>query len=256
MGKLGGEMKALAKHCGGSHKTVNDRIHIVQRFDQHLRALNVQIQRVEQIKVRHIESYIHERLAQGIGKRTLQNEMASLRVVLQQAGRKQVAEHERLTNKSLGISGASRSGTRQAITPDRYRHVLETARAKDPGLSAVLELARLMGLRSQEAVQSVQSLKTWKQAIERGDTRLTVVFGTKGGRPRETVILDAGAVKKALENALAVAENRNHRLIDKPDLKSAMDYWHNQATRIGLTGAYSPHSLRYAWAQDAIRHYL
>lgn len=24
--KLGGEMKVLAKHCGGSHKTVNDRI--------------------------------------------------------------------------------------------------------------------------------------------------------------------------------------------------------------------------------------
>lgn len=41
MGKLGGEMKALAKHCGGSHKTVNDCIHIVQRFDHHLRALNV-----------------------------------------------------------------------------------------------------------------------------------------------------------------------------------------------------------------------
>ncbi len=183
MGKLGGEMKALAKHCGGSHKTVHDRIHIVQRFDHHLRALNVHIQRVAQIKVRHIESYIHERLAQGIGKRTLQNEMASLRAVLQQAGRKQVAEHEWLTNKSLGLAGASRSGTRQAITPEHYHHVLETARMKDPGLAAALELARLMGLRSQEAVQSVQSLKTWKQAIERSDTRLTVVFGTKGGRP-------------------------------------------------------------------------
>lgn len=145
MGKLGNEMKVLAKHCGGSHKTVNDRIHIVQRFDQHLRTLNVQIQRVAQIKVRHIENYIHERLAQGIGKRTLQNEMASLRSVLQQAGRKQIAEHERLTNKSLGLSGTSRIGTRQAITPDHYRHVLETARAKDPGLAAALELARLMG---------------------------------------------------------------------------------------------------------------
>ncbi|EEC0943214.1 DNA-binding protein [Salmonella enterica subsp. enterica] len=256
MGKLGGEMKALAKHCGGSHKTVNDRIHIVQRFDQHLRALNVQIQRVAQIKVRHIENYIHDRLMQGISKRTLQNEMASLRAVLQQAGRKQVAEHERLANKFLGLSGASRNGTRQAITPDHYCHVLEIARAKDPGLMAALELSRLMGLRSQEAVQSTQSLKTWKQAVERGDTRLTIVFGTKGGRPRETVILDTGAVKKALDNALAVAESRNHRLIDKPDLKSAMDYWHNQATRIGLTGKYSPHSLRYAWAQDAIRHYL
>lgn len=156
MGKLGGEMKALAKHCGGSHKTVNDCIHIVQRFDHHLRALNVHIQRVAQIKVRHIESYIHERLAQGIGKRTLQNEMASLRAVLQQAGRKQVAAHEWLTNKSLGLAGASRSGTRQAITPEHYHHVLETARMKDPGLAAALELARLMGLRSQEAVQRVQ----------------------------------------------------------------------------------------------------
>lgn len=225
MGKLGGEMKALAKLCGSSHRTVNDRIHIVQCFDHHLRVLNVQIQRVAQIKVRHIESYIHERLTQGIGKRTLQNEMASLRAVLQQAERKQVAEHERLTNRSLV-------------------------------LAAALELARLMGLRSQEAVQSTQSLKTWKQAVERGDTRLTVVFGTKGGRPRETVILDSIAVKKALDNALAIAENRNNRLIDKPALKSAMDYWHNQAAHMGLTGAYSPHSLRYAWAQDAIRHYL
>lgn len=69
------------------------------------------------------------------------------------------------------------------------------ARTKDPGLAAALELSRLMGLRSQEAVQSAQSLKTWKQAVERGDTRLTVVFGTKGRRPRETVILDAGAIK-------------------------------------------------------------
>ncbi|EHF7786698.1 hypothetical protein J3Y33_001840, partial [Salmonella enterica] len=68
--------------------------------------------------------------------------------------------------------------------------------------------------------------------------------------------LNTGAVRKALDNAIAVAESRNGRLIDKPDLKTAMKYWHSQASRISLTGAYSPHSLRYAWAQDAIRHYL
>lgn len=33
-----------------------------------------------------------------------------------------------------------------------------------------------------------------------------------------------------------------------PDLKSAMDYWHNHLGDAGLTGEYSPHSLRYAWA--------
>lgn len=256
MGKLGGEMKALAKKAGGSFKTVDDRIHIVQRFSRHLRSLNIQIQRVEQVKVRHIECYIQARQAQEIGKRTLQNEMAALRGVLQQAGRKQVAEHSRLTNKSLGLAGASRNGTNRAITPEYYGKVLEAVRDKDAGLAVTLELARLMGLRSQEAVQCCQSLKTWKQALERGETRLTVVFGTKGHRPRETIIQDTGAVKKALENALSVAEQRNGRLIDRPCLQKAMNYWRKEIAKAGLTGIYTPHSLRYAWAQDALRHYL
>ena len=49
-----------------------------------------------------------------------------------------------------------------------------------------------------------------------------------------------------------MAESRNGRLINKPDLKTAMKYRHGQALHIGLTGAYFPRSLRYAWAQ----HYL
>ncbi|HCB0726715.1 integrase domain-containing protein [Klebsiella variicola] len=257
MGILEQEMKRLAQQAGGSHKTVHDRIALAQRFCERLvMAQNVQIRRVDHLKARHIEGYIRERLAQGISKRSLQNEMAAVRCILKQAGRDRLAQSERLNNRSLGLSGASRNGTKQAITSEHYRDVLETARVKDPGLAAALEISRLMGLRSQETVQSVQSLKTWRQALERGDTRLTVVFGTKGGRPRETVILDTGAIKKALDNALAVAEDRHGRLIDKPDLKSAMKYWHSQASRFGLTGAYSPHSLRYAWAQDAICHYL
>ncbi|ECE0647925.1 DNA-binding protein [Salmonella enterica subsp. houtenae] len=257
MGILEQEMKQLAQQAGGSYKTVDDRIRLAQRFCERLvLTQNVQIRRVEQLKARHIEGYIRERLAQGITKRSLQNEMAAVRCILKQAGRGKLADGDRINNRSLGLSGASRSGTKRAITPEHYRQVLETARVRDPGLAAALELARLMGLRSQEAVQSAQSLRTWKQSLERGESRLTVVFGTKGGRPRETVILDAIAVRKALDNALGVAENRHGRLIDKPDLKSAMKYWHSQASRIGLTGAYSPHSLRYAWAQEAIRHYL
>nr|WP_113865592.1 integrase domain-containing protein [Brenneria salicis]NMN92580.1 site-specific recombinase XerD [Brenneria salicis ATCC 15712 = DSM 30166]RBP64599.1 site-specific recombinase XerD [Brenneria salicis ATCC 15712 = DSM 30166]RLM31371.1 DNA-binding protein [Brenneria salicis ATCC 15712 = DSM 30166] len=256
MGILEQEMKTLARQAGGSHKTVHDRMALAQRFCERLLGQNVQIRRVEQLKARHIESYVRERLEQGITKRSLQNEMASLRCLLKQAGRDRLATSERLSNKSLGLSGASRNGTRQAITMEHYRQVLEIARAKDAGMAAAMELSKLMGLRSQEAVQCAQSLRTWKQALERGEIRLTVVFGTKGGRPRETVVLEAGAVRKALGNAMAVAEQRNGKLIDKPDLKSAMKYWHGQASRIGLTGAYSPHSLRYAWAQDAIRHYL
>lgn len=257
MRRLVQEMTRLAKQAGGSHKTVHDRIALAQRFGERLTGeQNVQIRRVEHLKTRHIQRYIRERLAQGIARRSLQNEMAAIRCLLKQAGRNRLADSEQLSNRALGLSGASRHGTRLAITPEYYRDVLEAARVKDPGLAAVVELARVMGLRSQEAVQRVQSLRTWQTALARGDTRLTVVFGTKGGRSRETVILDTDEVIKALDNAIAIAESRHNRLIDKPDLKSAMKYWHSQATRIGLTGAYSPHSLRYAWAQDAILHYL
>ncbi|EAP9886853.1 integrase domain-containing protein [Salmonella enterica] len=251
------EMKRLAQQAGGSHKTVHDRIKLAQRFcERQVLAKNVQIRRVEQLKARHIEGYVRERLAQGITKRSLQNEMATVRCILKQAGRDRLAQSERLNNRSLGLSGASRNGTKLAITPDHYRYALENARVKDPGMAAALELSRLMGLRSQEAVQSAQSLRTWRQALERGDTRLTVVFGTKGHRPRETIIQDTGAVKKALDNALAVAEQRNGRLIDLPSLQQAMNYWRKEIAQAGLTGIYTPHSLRYAWAQDAIRHYL
>ncbi len=90
-----------------------------------------------------------------------------MRCILKQAGRDRLAQSERLNNRSLGLSGASRNGTKLAITPEHYRDVLETARAKDPGLAAALELSRLMGLRSQEAVQSAQSLRTWRQSLER-----------------------------------------------------------------------------------------
>ncbi|MGC0659279.1 integrase domain-containing protein, partial [Escherichia coli] len=193
---------------------------------------------------------------QDIGLRTLQNDMAALQAVLRQAGRRQVVEHPRLTNKALGVSGASRNGTRRAITPEHYQQVMEKARTEDAGLAAALEIARLMGLRSQEAVQSSLSLKTWLKAIERGENRLKVVFGTKGGRPRYTTVLDTGAVRKALEKSLLVADRHNGRLIDKPDLKMALESWHKQVIKVGLKGEFSPHSLRYAWAQDAIRHYL
>lgn len=197
MAMLEREMRHLAKQAGGAHKTVSDRMAQAKRFCEHLLEQNVQIRYVKHLKARHIEDYVRHRLAQGIDKRTLQNEMSMIRVVLRQAGRAKLADGDRISNRAVGIGGVSRNGTRRAITDNKYQTVQENARLKDPGLAAALELARLMGLRSQEAVQSAQSLKTWQQTLDRGESRLTVVFGTKGGRPRETMILDAGAVKKS-----------------------------------------------------------
>ncbi|STH08852.1 DNA-binding prophage protein [Escherichia coli] len=134
--------------------------------------LNIQIRYVRHLKAKHIEAYIQMRLAQGIKKKTLHNETAAIRKILTQAGRDKLAQSERISNKSLGLAGVSRNGTRKAITPEYYQQMAETARMKDAGLAAALEVARLMGLRSQEAVRCSRSLQTWRQALERGDTRL------------------------------------------------------------------------------------
>ncbi|MBE8597412.1 integrase domain-containing protein [Xenorhabdus sp. BG5] len=115
--------------------------------------------------------------------------------------------------------------------------------------------ARLSQGIAKRTVQCSASLKSWRKQLEQPEPKLHVVFGTKGGRPRQTRVLDIAAVKVAVEQAIIIAEQRNGRLIDKLDLKQAMNYWRTHTTRIGLTGRYSPHSLRYAWAQDALRFY-
>ncbi|MBP2167953.1 integrase [Erwinia toletana] len=256
MSQIGKEMKALAKRAGGSHKTMHDRIRIADRLSRHLLALNIQVRDVRHLKARHIEDYIKQRLTQGIALRTLHNEMSALRGIMVQAGRDKFFASDRLTNRALGLAGASRAGTKFAIPADKYQQVLQKANQYDEGLAAALQLSRLMGLRSQEAVQCSASLCTWQKQLLNGDTRLTVVFGTKGGRPRETRVLDPQAVSFAVNHALNIAEQRNGKLIDKTNLKMAMNYWRSTATRLGLKGEVSPHSLRYAWAQDAIQYYL
>ncbi|KFK96454.1 MULTISPECIES: integrase domain-containing protein [unclassified Serratia (in: enterobacteria)] len=253
--KLRTALKHLARQAGGSHKTVHDRIVIIERLYTELRQHNIQIKHIDHLKTRHIQHYIQNRLAQGVEKRTLQNEMSAIRGVLKQAGRHKLAQSPQLSNQALNIHDTRRDGTHTAITPEHYQQVMQTAQAKDQGLAAAIQLARVMGLRGEEAIQSVQSLNTWHTALKQGKEKLTVVFGTKGGRPRDTRIINREQVQHAVDNALHIAKQQNHRLIDKPNLKQAMTYWRNQTRRIGLTGKHSPHSLRYAWAQEAIHYY-
>lgn len=245
----------FAKQAGGSYKTVHDRQRIMQRFVEYLKQHNIQIKHTDHIKTKHIEGYIKSRLTQGITRRTLQNEMSAIRVTLTQAGREKLAQSERLTNQALNIHNASRAGTKTSITEQQYQQIFQLALQKDQGLAATIQLARALGLRSEEAVQSIHSLKTWQTALNQGKTTLPIIFGTKGGRPRETRIINPERVKQAVNFAIKVSKQQNGKLINKPNLKQAMTYWRNQTRAIGLTGTIAPHSLRYAWAQDAIQYY-
>lgn len=118
-----------------------------------------------------------------------------------------------------------------------------------------MQLARYFGLRTEEGIQSAKSLKTWQRALLQGEKSVRVVFGTKGGRPRDTTIIDRDKMLYAVNQALNLASQSNGKLIDKPDLKSAIVRYRNVVRNAGLTGKYAPHSLRYAWAVDAMDYH-
>lgn len=245
-----------ARQASGAHKTVDNRQRMMKRFGQYLKDNNIQIHNIDQIKVSYIERYIQSRLSQGISKRTLQNEMSAIRQTLRAAGRDKLADHPRISNPSLGVSGASRKGTKVAISQEQYQAIYQQAMQKSPALAAALDIAVTLGLRGEEAVQSCQSMKTWQKALQKGQTTIHIIFGTKGGRPRDVHIINPQQTLQVVNNALTIMAQQNGKLIDKPNLKQAMNYWRNSTYRLGLTGQISPHSLRYAFTQEQVDQYL
>jgi len=88
----------------------------------------------------------------------------------------------------------------------------------------------------------------------RGDKTLKVIFGTKGGRARQTTIVNREKVLAAVNRAVKYAENNNGKIIDKPDMKSAMDFYRNTLRTEMTGGNETPHSLRYSYVEDAFRY--
>lgn len=258
MSKLSKQLVTLARQGRGSYKTVADRSKIADRFSERLAKLNIQIRDVKHIKTSHIVKYIESRKAENLSKRTLQNEMSAIRAIMFAAGRNKLADpnNEQLSNQVLGISGANRDGTKLPMPDEKLNAVVSFSAKKDPGVALAVELSRYIGLRTEETVQSAKSLKTWQTELLKGKERVRVVFGTKGGRPRETTIFDRDKVLSVLNRAIKYCDEHNGKLIDKPTLHTAIDRYRNIVREAGLTGRYSPHSLRYAYSRDAINHHM
>ena len=246
--QLSKQLITLARKSGGSFKTVSDRARIASRFAESMLKLNIQIRDISNIKTNHVELYIKNRQSENISKRAM----------FSTAGRTKLADpnHERLSNSALGLSGASRDGSKIAISDERYHAALAQVRDKDEGVAAAMQLARYLGLRTEETVQSAKSLKTWRQALNKGDERIRIVFGTKGGRPRDTTVVDRETVIRAVNEAIKYVDKHNGKLIDKPNLHSAIDRYRNTLKEAGLTGKESPHSLRYAYSREATEYHM
>lgn len=246
-------LEKLIHRAGGSKLTTHTWLSVIRRFADFLKENSIRIQKPQQIKIEYIESYIRNRLQKGISKRTLQTEMTVVRKSLEMAGRFRLLESDRMSNEALGITGVNRDKKVVAISDTEYRQILAKAFEKDEGLAVMVQLCRLLGLKTGEVIHCAKSLHTWKSAIERGATHITVVFGTECSKPREVIVINPQQTKEVIYHAIEIANRRRGRLLKKN--KNKMWYWESQVRSIGLKGDIAPYSLRYAWAKDAVAYY-
>lgn len=247
------ELCRSAYKAGGSFKTRDARVQHVERFAVWLKGANIQIKSIEHIKAKHLRDFSRARLDEGIKPRTIANEMASLRGVLRHEGRHQLVALPELSNKSLGLGGQSRVGSKTALTPERVDELV--AFIIDEGIRAIIFLEQALGLRGEEAVKSGKSLKTWAKDLKMGRP-VRVIYGTKGGRPRTVFVFDRERAVEAVEVALKIAATRGGKLIDKPNEKTAMGRYSRQMHAAGFRGKESGHALRYQFAHDQFHGYL
>ncbi|CDG89905.1 integrase domain-containing protein [Xenorhabdus bovienii] len=246
-----------ARQAGGSFVTVADRERIARQFLTYLKDNGIKFRQMDSLKTKYIERYIAQRKADCISYRTLQNEMAVLRAILAQAGKHKLAapDNPRLSNRALGIADTSRKGAKTALAPTAFSEIFQQVEQKDRGVAAVMQLAYVLGLRTKEAVEAYKSLVTWKKTLENGHTSVRVVFGTKGGHPRQTAILDSAALHHAIDYAERAQVERSGRLIDKPTVHQAINRYRYVVRSAGLVGKQAPHSMRYHFAQQSGAHY-
>ena len=176
-----------------------------------------------------------------------------------------------ITADALGLTQKSRHGKKLPVTDEVFLRAIDEANAaSDVGFALCLKVERYFGHRGLEAIMSPNELKKYaldvaenirlsatlisgRGAIELPN--LTVRDGTKGGRLRQTAFIE----KYARESLEVIGEvmaylTKNERLIEGTvkGLKSAKAKYFALARKFGLTGQFSPHSLRYRYAIDKL----
>lgn len=176
-----------------------------------------------------------------------------------------------ITALRLGLPQKSREGKKLPVTDMIFFDAINRANeAGEVGFALCLKIERYFGHRGLEAIMSPEELK--KHALEAAKSirlnvkfgsdaeaaqlpELTVRDGTKGGRLRQTVVIERYA-RESLEviGEVMAFLSTNERLIEgkTKGLKSARAKYCALARKFGLTGQFSPHSLRYRYAVDKL----
>lgn len=253
---LAKQFEYLANQRGGSHATREARALTARDFADSMKKANLQIREVKNIGTKEIKAYAQSLQERGLSKRTIANRLSHVRSAVASVGKEQMLGRQELSNKSLGASGGSRIGTHKPMPEEKYQQFQQALRERNPSAAVVMELQRALGLRMQEALKgaTTETLKQWEKQLQHGYAK--VIEGTKGGRPRETLVKSVKRAQEAVQKALEHAKANKGRVMNALNYKTALNELKNDYRAVGMTGEYSSHSMRYAWAQEQYQHYL
>lgn len=245
---LTAEIKKSLARCGGSHDTRKERERSAEKFGEFIRE-EFGLHSLLQVGSKHLWAYADDLRSDGIEVGRAQNVFAHIRKVLIKAGRADLIAHPHTSNESLGIGGRNRDGVRDAIEQSSMAAFRDAARDMEPGVAIAIELCWLIGLRVRESVMCMRSLAEWEHVIARGTGpyMVAVTHGTKGGRVRETFVLDRDRTLDVVRRARACAARHGGFLIPG-SREQAMTRFYTVAAAIGMVGRQSAHGLRYGYA--------
>jgi site-specific recombinase XerC len=221
----------------------------------HGQELNLQVKSYCDLKPAHIIEYVAHLKGKGLTARSIQNIMAHLRSALRVFGCKVLLASPLISNSALGLAGASRKGTHQALTHEKFKRAFEGLAVKHLGSAIVLHLQWTLGLRSVEAVRAFESIESWLREIQRGEIR--VIFGPKGGHRRTVDVGDGELLEEAKEILqLAAKYLKNHpRFMKSVSLQAAVRNYYRHIEPYGIEGKDASHSLRYTWSRRRFVEY-
>ena len=216
------------------------------------------LERIENLKTHMVESYIAQRLEDGISTSQLTRDATSMRLIAEAIDKPNIVCR---TNAELGINRdmSERYNPLEAneIKISEIREALieraeRTGEGTDKALVAAHDVRAEFGVRANESFMS--------KVHESPEGKLSLqVLGAKGGKPRE-LEAKTPTQEKALEqyrNTSSEIGNANGKLIP-PDMsaKQMYDYQRNTARSLGATknNMSHMHVQRHAYTQERDRN--
>ncbi|MEM5364825.1 integrase domain-containing protein [Paraburkholderia azotifigens] len=242
-----------SKFRGGAYDTISNRSQLTRDLlFTFLARVNVMESMLRDIPLWAVAYYINVLLVEGMKPGHLHNTLSAIRVIFDEAGCGAV--NTACSNAAMGVPRRNRAGKRQAVTDEQYHGMRERACAADVGLGHIVQLQRLLGLRSIEAFGCGPELPRWRDRLRSGAGKLHLSRVGKNGRPRDIEVLPAYREEtiRVVEAAHAYCKERNFEFVTgrSGGRESSETRLRNLYRKAGIEGDECSHGLRYRYALD------